>query len=106
MRRFYDLKLLRNKTASFTLSWSVIHVIDVFSPLNGMTPESLTQTNTMLIISLSGIDETVAQVVNARHSYGANEILWNNQFVDIFHHTPDGHRYIDYNRFHDVLPLE
>ncbi|MEH2144402.1 ion channel [Nostoc sp.] len=106
MRRFYDLKLLRNQTPSFTLSWSVMHVIDEFSPLYGMTPESLTQTNTMLIISLSGIDETVAQVVNARYSYGANEILWNNQFVDIFHHAPDGHRYIDYNRFHDVLPLD
>ena len=106
MRRFHDLKLVRNQTPSFTLSWSVMHVIDEFSPLYGMTPESLTQTNTMLIVSLSGIDETVAQVVHARHSYGANEILWNNQFVDIFYHTPDGHRYIDYNRFHDVLPLE
>jgi inward rectifier potassium channel len=106
MRRLYDLKLLRNQTPSFTLSWSVMHVIDEFSPLYGMTPESLTQTNTMLIISLSGIDETVAQVVHARHSYAANEILWNNQFVDIFHHTADGHRYIDYNRFHDVLPLD
>jgi inward rectifier potassium channel len=83
-----------------------MHVIDEFSPLFGMTPESLTQTNTMLIISLSGIDETVTQVVHARHSYSANEILWNNQFADIFHHTPDGHRYIDYNRFHDVLPLD
>ncbi|MEH2423766.1 MAG: ion channel [Nostoc sp.] len=106
MRRIYDLKLLRNQTPSFTLSWSVMHVIDEFSPLYGMTAESLTQTNTMLIISLSGIDETVAQVVHARHSYGANEILWNNQFVDIFHHTPDGNRYIDYNRFHDVFPLD
>ncbi|MBD2725851.1 ATP-sensitive inward rectifier potassium channel 10 [Nostoc sp. FACHB-892] len=106
MRRFYDLKLLSSQTPSFTLSWSVMHVIDEFSPLYGMTAESLTQTNTMLIISLSGIDETVAQVVHARHSYAANEILWNNQFVDIIHHTPDGHRYIDYNRFHDVLPLD
>ncbi|MEH2000841.1 MAG: ion channel [Nostoc sp.] len=106
IRRFHDLKLLTNQTPSFTLSWSVMHVIDEFSPLYGMTPESLTQTNTILIISLSGLDETVAQIVHARHTYGANEILWNNQFVDIFHRTPDGHRYIDYNRFHDVFPLD
>ncbi|MBG1265821.1 ion channel [Nostoc sp. WHI] len=104
MRRIYDLKLLRNQTPNFSLTWSVVHIIDEFSPLYGMTPESLTQTNTILIISLSGIDETVAQVVHARHSYGANEILWNNRFVDIIHHAPDGHRYIDYNYFHDVLP--
>ncbi|WP_445633396.1 ATP-sensitive inward rectifier potassium channel 10 [Nostoc sp. DSM 114161] len=106
MRRIYDLKLLRNQTPSFSLSWSVVHVIDEFSPLYGMTAESLMQTNSMLMISLSGIDETVAQVVHARHSYGAKEILWNNRFVDIFHETPDGHRYIDYNRFHDVLPSD
>jgi inward rectifier potassium channel len=106
MRRIYDLQLLRNQTPNFSLSWSVVHVIDQFSPLYGMTSESLSDTNSMLIISLSGIDETVAQVVHARHSYSANEILWNNRFVDIFYHTSDGHRYIDYNRFHDVLPLE
>ncbi|BAZ28797.1 K+ channel inward rectifier domain-containing protein [Cylindrospermum sp. NIES-4074] len=106
MRRIYDLKLLRNQTPSFTLSWSVMHVIDESSPLYGMTPESLIQTNTMLIASVSGIDETVAQVVHARHSYGTDDILWNNQFVDIIHQTPDGHRYIDYQHFHDVLPLD
>lgn len=106
MRRIYDLKLLRNQTPSFSLSWSVMHVIDQSSPLYGMTPESLIQTNTMLIASVSGIDETVAQVLHARHSYGADEILWNKRFVDIMHQTPDGHRYVDYQHFHEVLPLD
>lgn len=106
MRRIFDLKLLRQQTPGFALSWSVMHVIDESSPLYGMTPESLIQTNSLLMISLTGIDETVAQVVHARHSYSANEILWNSRFVDILHHPPDGHRYIDYNHFHDVVPLE
>ncbi|MBD2457202.1 ATP-sensitive inward rectifier potassium channel 10 [Nostoc sp. FACHB-87] len=106
MRRIYDLKLLRQQTPGFALSWSVMHIIDESSPLYGVTPDSLIQTNSVLMISLTGIDETVAQVVHARHSYGTNEILWNHRFVDILHHTSDGHRYIDYNHFHDVLPLE
>ncbi|WP_414552885.1 ion channel [Anabaena sp. CCY 0017] len=106
MRRIYDLRLLRHQTPSFSLTWSVMHVIDEFSPLYGMTSESLTQTNALLIVSVSGIDETVAQVVHARHTYGANEILWNNRFVDIIHHTADGHRYIDYKHFHDIQPLD
>jgi inward rectifier potassium channel len=106
MRRISDLKLVRQQTPGFALSWSVMHVIDESSPLYGMTPESLIQTNSLLMISLTGIDETVAQVVHARHSYSANEILWNSRFVDILHHAGDGHRYIDYNHFHDVLPLE
>ncbi|MBD2624885.1 ion channel [Trichormus variabilis] len=106
IRRIYDLKLLRNQTPNFSLSWLVMHIIDEFSPLYGMTAESLTHTNSLLMVSVSGIDETVAQVVHARYSYGANEILWNTRFVDIMHHTSDGHRYVDYNHFHDVLPVD
>ncbi|MFN6570461.1 ion channel [Dendronalium sp. ChiSLP03b] len=106
IRRFHELKLLRNQTPGFALTWLAMHVIDESSPLYGVTPELLIQTHTMLMVSLSGIDETVAQVVHARHSYGSNDILWNNQFVDIMHHTPDGDRYIDYSNFHDVLPLD
>jgi inward rectifier potassium channel len=106
IRRIYDLKLRRSLSPSFTLSWSAMHTIDEFSPLYGMTTESLVQTNTSVVVSLSGIDETVAQVVHARHTYGASDILWNYEFVNIIHDTDDGHRYIDYQYFHDVLPLD
>jgi inward rectifier potassium channel len=106
IRRIYDLQLLRSQSPSFTLTWVAMHSIDQSSPLYGMTAESLVQTNSMIVISLTGIDETVSQVVHARHDYTADEILWNNRFVDIIHRTPEGHRYIDYNHFHDVLPLD
>ena len=72
---------------------------------DGMTSALLSQNQALLMISMSGIDETVAQVVHARYSYGVNEILWNHQFVDIIYHTPDRHRYCDYTHFHDVLPI-
>ncbi|MBK1989029.1 ATP-sensitive inward rectifier potassium channel 10 [Sphaerospermopsis aphanizomenoides BCCUSP55] len=106
MRRIYDLKLVRHQTPNFSLSWLVMHIIDESSPLYGMTPELLKHTNSLLMVSISGIDETVAQVVHARHNYGANDILWNRRFVDIMHQTPDGNRYVDYDYFHDVLPVE
>jgi len=106
MRRIYDLKLVRSQTPSFALSWLAMHAIDESSPLYGMNEESLVKTNAAIVVSLSGIDETVTQVVHARHTYAANEILWNYQFVDVIFHTPDGHRYIDYNYFHDAVPLE
>lgn len=105
LRRIYDLNLLRNQSPSFTLTWTALHPIDESSPLYGMTEESLIATNTTIAISLSGIDETVVQVINARHTYTAREILWNKRFVDVIHHTSDGHRYIDYNYFHEVESL-
>nr|WP_290226685.1 ion channel [Trichocoleus desertorum] len=105
MRRFYELKLLRSHTPSFTLSWTVLHPIDQSSPFYGATPESLAQMRASVVVSLSGIDETVSQAIHARYTYGAQDILWNYCFVDIFHETADGHRYINYNHFHDVMPL-
>jgi inward rectifier potassium channel len=105
IRRIHDLKLLRHQTPSFSLTWLVMHPIDEHSPLFGMTAESLIDTKTMLVASLSGIDETVAQNVQARYTYYASDILWNTRFVDVISHTSDGHRYIDYNRFHDVYPI-
>lgn len=83
-----------------------MHPIDEYSPLNGATAESLLQVRTSIVISLSGLDETVAQVIHARHIYTAHDILWNNRFVDIFYDTADGHRYIDYQHFHSAVPLE
>lgn len=106
MRRIYDLKLIRQRSPSFTLSWTIMHQIDENSPLYGATLESLYQNQTTIVISLSGIDESVAQAIHARHVYAAQDILWNYRFVDIMHSTPNGDRYIDYNYFHEVLPIE
>ena len=106
MRRFYDLQLLRNRTPSFMLSWTAIHPIDERSPLYGETIESLMQARATIVVSFSGMDETVSQIIHARHSYAAEEIRWNHRLVDVFHDTPDGHRYIDYNFFHDIVPLK
>jgi inward rectifier potassium channel len=107
IRRIHDLKLLRHQTPNFALTWQAMHPIDRHSPLYGLTAESLKQTTTMLVISLSGLDETVAQTVHARHIYHASDILWNHRFVDVISHSgSDGHRYVDYNYFHDVVMLE
>ncbi len=105
IRRFYDLKLLRSQTRTFALSWVVMHVIDENSPLYGATPESLQEVQTDIVVTLMGIDETVSQTVHARHYYMTDEILWNMRFVDIFSKKPDGRRILDFNHFHDVMPL-
>lgn len=105
MRRFYDLKLVRNQTRNFSLTWTVMHQIDESSPLYGMTPESLAQSQTDIVITLIGFDETVSQTVHARHYYITEEILFDRRFVDIFSIKQDGRRMIDYSRFHDVVPL-
>jgi inward rectifier potassium channel len=106
IRRIHDLELLRNRTPNFSLTWVVMHPINASSPLYGMTAENLQQAKAMIVISISGLDETVAQVVHARHTYAAQEVLWNHKFIDIVHLSEDGHRYIDYDFFHEVVPFD
>jgi inward rectifier potassium channel len=106
MRRLYPLRLLRSQSPSFALTWTAIHPIDADSPLQGQTAESLVQLKAQIVVSLSGIDETVTQAVHARHLYQAQEILWNYQLVDIIHETKCREHYIDFTHFHDVVPIE
>jgi inward rectifier potassium channel len=105
IRRLHDIHLIRSRTPIFSLSWTVMHPIDENSLLSGATPESLVQDEVELIVTLTGIDETVSQTIHARYSYVAEEILWNMRFVDILGKTSDGRRYVDYRCFHDVIPL-
>jgi len=63
----------------------------------------LLQSKAQILVSLSGIDETVAQMTHARQTYPMPKILWNHQFVDIFYDTPDGDRYLDFTHFDDVI---
>lgn len=105
MRRFYLLKLVRDRTPRFTLSWTIMHPIDETSPLWQATPDSLVSTRAILAISLNGIDETVYHSLHAPYTYAANDILWNHRFVDIFHQTPEGHQCLDLRYFHEVEPL-
>ena len=105
MRRFYDMSLVRSHSPLFALSWTVMHPIDETSPLYGVTPEAILEDDMEIIVTLTGLDETVTQTIHARHSYVGEEILWNMRFVDILSKTRDGRRSIDYTRFHDVMPI-
>jgi inward rectifier potassium channel len=105
VRRFYELQVLRSYNPTFSLSWTLMHSINEQSPLYGFSAESLAESKSQIIVSLSGIDETVSQNVHARHTYGANNIILNHQLVDIIHIVDERKRYINFSHFHHVLPL-
>ncbi|HEY1503754.1 MAG TPA: ion channel [Stellaceae bacterium] len=106
MRRFHEMAVARPHTPMFALTWTVIHPIDQSSPLFGASHENLLRTHTQIIVSILGLDETFSQTIHARHTYEADEIRWNHRFADILTRAPDGHRQIDYRRFHDTVEAE
>lgn len=106
MRRFYDLALARSRTPVFALTFTVMHVIDAASPLYGATPESLAADGAELLVSVTGLDETMSQTIHARTSYLAEEIMFGHRFRDMFGYTEAGRLVIDYGVFHETIPVD
>lgn len=106
IRHFYELQLVRKRTSSFNLAWTVRHPIDENSPLYGLTSEMLIEGRASVIVSLVGIDETVAYTIHALQNYSAREILWNYRFADMLTTESNGDRYLNYKYFHTVVPIE
>jgi inward rectifier potassium channel len=104
VRRVHDLRLRRGHSAFFALTWLVVHPITPDSPLFGETPQSLREKDVDLVASVTGLDDTLAQTVHARHAWTPGEILWGHRFADVLVTLPDGRRAVDYRKFHDVVP--
>jgi len=104
LRRFHDLALERSRTPVFGMTFLLMHRIDEASPLAGLGPDGLAEAEGEIVVTVSGLDETLSQAIHARISYTAEDINWGHNFTDIFGVTADGKRSIDFRRFHDSHP--
>ncbi len=105
MRRFEDLKPVRQRSSLFALSWTIQHRIDRHSPLYGVTRQMMAEQEMEIVVMLSGLDEALADRVYARHSYAPEDIVWGHKFVDVLSVNEQGRRVVDLTRFHDTEPL-
>lgn len=106
MRRIHELKLMRHRTPSLILTWTIMHSIDSDSPLYGLTASALEQRHANISVLVGGVDETVAYTITARHVYATEEILFKHRFEDIIYTSENGDRYYNYSRFHQVQPID
>jgi inward rectifier potassium channel len=105
LMRIHDLKLVRNSHPVFSLSWSLMHVIDENSVLHGMTAETLADARATLMLTIEGIDETTSQSMLARRQWSHRDWRWNHRYIDLIHDDELGISHIDYGVFHHVLPI-
>lgn len=104
-RKFYNLKLERDYSPLFALSWTVRHPIDKDSPLFGMNEQLMKEGEVGIMASLTGVDDTFAQPIIARHVYTADEIVYNKRFKDIIlWHEKKVH--IDLKGIHEVYDVK
>ncbi|MGF6769457.1 inward rectifier potassium channel [Paraburkholderia sp. GAS199] len=105
LRKLYDLTLVREQHPVFKLGWILMHVIDESSPLFGETAETLKAVDTMLLLTLEGVDESTSQNMQARYMWSCDMIRWQHRFADIMTDV-DGVSHIDYSHFDEIVPLD
>ena len=106
MRRFYPLALERSQNPFFALSWTLFHPITEDSPLYGLDADHLADKEALFVVTFHGLDDQSGHTLNARHSYGTQDLRWDFMYKDILSIGPDGLPHINYNHFHDIVPVK
>ena len=104
MRRLHDVKLMRERSPLFLLSWLLLHEIDDKSPFADVDWDSPGDSFITVIVTLIGHDGTYGQTTYARHNYVPDDVHVGARFVDVTNQTDTGRFIVDYTRFHDTAP--
>lgn len=108
MRRLHDLALVRERSPTFALSWTILHPIEPGSAFSGLSVDTLPVGLVGLILTVTGLDETYGQVVHAQHILRPEDIVWNHRFSDMLHIGDRGHMELRLDQISDLnmVPLD
>ena len=98
-RRFYELKLQRDKIMYLPTIWTVVHELTPESPLSKYSNEELKQLDAELYILLQYHDEAFAQKLFKIYSYKFHQLQLDKKFVPSFQFDHEGNTVLD----HDTL---
>jgi inward rectifier potassium channel len=99
MWRFHDLKLVRARTPVFSISFTAMHIIDEHSPLFGLTGEAMAAEDLELLVTVTGLEESLGSTVHASMSYEAKAVLPGQRYIDVVGQTGDGRWGVDFGKF-------
>lgn len=102
--RMIDLQLVRDRSISFTRSWTLMHRVTKDSPLWGATPERLLAEEAEISALVVGTDDTSLLPLHARAQWSDEHIRLNHRMADLLRHLPDGTLEADVRRFDMVEP--
>ncbi len=103
--KIFDLPVTRDHQIGLKRGWTVIHVIDSRSALNGLdSPAALAAAEVELAVSLTGIDDTSMQQVTVIHEYADTDIKFGVRFADTLTPLPGGDLMFDQRNFDVVVP--
>ena len=103
MRRAYPLELERAHMPVFLLAWSMFHPLNEKSPLFGLEAENVFERMVSIIVSFTGVDDTMVQTVHARHLYTPEELRFRTRFADMMDRSETGKLIVDYERMDQLV---
>jgi inward rectifier potassium channel len=109
MRRFSSLQLQFDRLIAFPAVLTLRHVIDVESPLYGMTPEDFQRRDVRILASIIGVDTVIVAPVQSHSDYNYDQIEWNRRFVEIYDQNNEKEWTVDYGRIdetEDIPPMD
>ncbi len=106
VRRVHDLALVRSSSPTFVLTWTAMHQIVPGSPLFGIDFTDPRTAPFELVVTLTGLDDTLGQTIHSRTSYLQAEVIPSARFADIIAPPtePGARGTLDYRKFHDTVP--
>jgi inward rectifier potassium channel len=104
-RRFVPLRLERDASPLFALSWTLLHPIDAQSPLYGLTEDTAASRIVGLSVLVQGTDDTSSSTVIARYYYLPSDLRFGRRFADMMERRPTG-MHIHHDRLDDLVAPE
>lgn len=89
VNKFLALKTEMGKITSLSLNWTVVHYIDVDSPLYGMCKEDYEINDTELMVFVKAFDEHFSNTVQQRTSYTWEDMVHDAKFDLMFRQNDD-----------------
>ena len=80
IRRYYALKLERNRVNFFPTNWTIVHPITQESAMFGLSKEELLSRDVEFLILIKATEDTFNQTVHSRISYHAREMVFGAKF--------------------------
>ena len=103
MRRNHVLELERSSMPIFFLSWTLIHRLDEKSPLYGLSLDNANERVIGIVVSFTGVDETMLQAVHARQLFNAEDLRFGARFADMIDASSPGMLVIDHGQMDELV---
>ncbi len=99
VNNFYTLNLERDKITYLPTTWTIVHQIDEFSPLFGLSKEELKKQQGEMVAMISYYDESFNQEVHQIHSYLLSDVYLDFKFVKAYYYNEKGKMVLDHKLF-------